>query len=69
MLRGAGEGKEDGLQTTQNAIVTTLGTSFTTVAQDALDAISTILPIALPVLGAVIVVIVGIKIFRRVTGR
>lgn len=46
-----------------------LGTAFTTVASDCLSAITTILPIALPVLGALVVVGIGIKIFKKVTGR
>lgn len=52
-----------------NTVVSALGTGFTSVANDAMSAISTILPIALPILGAVIVVIVGIKIFKKVTGK
>lgn len=51
------------------AISTALGTAFTTVASDCLSAITTILPIALPVLGALVVVGIGIKIFKKVTGR
>lgn len=43
--------------------------AFSAVASDALQGIQQILPIALPVLGAIIVVGVGIKIFKKVTGK
>ena len=54
--------------TTASGIVDSLTSSFSTVATDGLSAISSILPIALPVLGAYIVIRIGIKIFKRVTG-
>lgn len=46
-----------------------LTTAFTTVATQATGAIESILPIALPVMGAFIVVGVGIKVFKKVTGK
>nr|DAH90009.1 MAG TPA: major coat protein [Inoviridae sp.] len=49
--------------------VTALVTAFTSVATDTLGAISKIAPVALPVLGAIIVLSVAIKVFKRVTGR
>lgn len=45
-----------------------LGTAMTTVASDATNAITTILPIAAPILGALIVIAVGIKVFKRFSG-
>lgn len=51
---------------TTSSIQNALTTGFSNVANDALSAISAILPIALPVLGAVIVIMVGIRIFKRV---
>lgn len=51
---------------TTSSIQNALTTGFSTVASDALSAISAILPIALPVLGAVVVIMVGIRIFKRV---
>lgn len=51
-----------GASSIQNALTT----GFTTVANDALSAIGAILPIALPVLGAIVVIMVGIRIFKRV---
>lgn len=47
----------------------TLANSLGTVASDALDTIGSILPVALPVLGAIIVISVGIRIFRKISGR
>lgn len=46
-----------------------LTSSLSTVASDALDTIGGILPVALPVLGAIIVISVGIRIFRKISGR
>lgn len=42
---------------------------MSTAASDALSAIQAILPIALPVMGAIVVVGVGIRIFKKVAGR
>lgn len=50
-------------------MITALTTAFSTVASDALSAIQSILPIALPVMGAIVVVGVGIRIFKKVAGR
>lgn len=52
-----------------SSIGDTLATSLGTVATDALDAIGGVLPVALPVLGAIVVISVGIRIFRKVSGR
>lgn len=46
-----------------------LKTGFTTCANDMKGAIGDILPIALGVLAAILVIGVGIKIFKRITGR
>lgn len=51
---------------TTTTVTDALANGFTTVANDALGAIARILPIALPVLGAVVVIMVGIRIFKRV---
>lgn len=50
-------------------VTSALSTAFQTVANDCLSAIEAILPIALPVLGALVVVGIGIKIFKKVTGK
>lgn len=54
---------------TTATVSSALGTAFTSVASDCMNAITTILPIALPVLGALVVVGIGIKIFKKVTGK
>ena len=50
-------------------VTSALSTAFQSVATDCLSAIQAILPIALPVLGALVVVGIGIKIFKKVTGK
>lgn len=50
-------------------MVEALTTAFTSVAADCISAITAVLPIALPVMGAMVVVGIGIKIFKRVTGK
>lgn len=47
----------------------TLTSSLSTVASDALSAIGTIMPVALTVMGAIVVINVGIRIFKKVTGK
>lgn len=54
---------------TEVTIASALGSAFTTAVSDIMSAISTILPIVLPVLGAIAVISVGIRVFKKVTGR
>lgn len=49
------------------SIVSALSTAFTAVAGDMTSAITTVLPIALPVAGGILVVFVGWKLFKRLT--
>lgn len=60
--------EEDNTKTT-SAVVTALTTAFSSVASDAMDAIGAILPIALPIMGAVLVAMIGIRIFKRVANK
>lgn len=53
----------------QSTIVTALTNAMTSAVNDAMEAIGAILPIVLPVLGAVTVIGIGIKIFKKVTGK
>lgn len=55
--------------TATSTIVSTLSESLTTVANDAVSVISTVLPIALIVVGAGLVITIGIKMFKKVTGK
>lgn len=56
-----------GLTAESSTLVTALTTAFQGCVTDILDAITSILPICLPVLAAFAVVGVGIKIFKKVT--
>lgn len=49
-----------------SGVQSALTTAFSSVASDALSTISAILPIALPIMGAVLVVMVGIRLFKSV---
>ena len=55
--------------TTMSDIVTALSTALGTVATSAMSAISGIVPVAAPILGAILVVGIGIKAFKKITGR
>lgn len=52
-----------------SAVQTALVSAFTTVASDAQATMAAILPVAIPIVGFTIVVTLGIKIFRKVSGR
>ena len=52
-----------------NPVITALGTAFGTVADDMLAVITTILPIAIPVVAGVLLITFGIKIFKKISGR
>lgn len=51
-----------------SGLVTSLSTGFQDVASDAVSAIGSIVPYALPVLGAIVVIGIAIKVFKKVTG-
>ena len=46
-----------------------LTAAFTSIASDCMSAISAVLPIALPIMGAIVVGTIGIKIFKKVTSK
>lgn len=50
-------------------VVTALTNALTATAGECQDAIAAVLPVALPVMGAIVVVGIGIKIFKKVTGK
>lgn len=52
-----------------SGVVESVTAGLTTTANSIMGAIGDIIPVALPVLGAVLVVTVGIKMFRRIAGR
>ncbi len=49
------------------AVTASLTTGISTVATDAMSAIAAIVPVALPVLGAILVVTIGIRVFKKVS--
>lgn len=51
------------------AVVTALTASFTEIGTSLLSVVTSVLPIALPVIGAVTIIVLGIKIFKKVTGK
>lgn len=48
-------------------VTTALTTGITTIASNATDAIAKVLPVALPVMGAIVVVTIGIRVFKKFT--
>lgn len=60
---------EGGAGNAMSGISTAVTTALGTVQSDALGLIASVLPYALAIVGAVIVVSIGMKVFRKVTGR
>lgn len=54
--------------TTMASVVSALTTAMGTVATNSLDAISGVIPVAAPVLGAILIIKIGIRAFNKVTG-
>ena len=50
-----------------SSITSTLTSSFTSIANDVMSMFSSILPVALPIVGAGLVISLGIRIFYKVT--
>lgn len=50
-------------------VTSALTTGITTIAGDAMSAVGSVVPVALPIMGAIVVVGIGIKVFKKVTGR
>lgn len=48
------------------AITTALTTGVSTVATECMDAVAAVVPVALPIAGAIIVVSLGLRIFKKV---
>ena len=51
------------------AITGAVQSGFNTLAEQALDMIGTVFPYAIAVMGGVLVVTLGVKVFKRITGR
>ncbi|NLD20356.1 MAG: hypothetical protein GX663_08975 [Clostridiales bacterium] len=50
-------------------ISTSVKTALSTVSTDAMSLIGDVLPYALTIVGAVLVVVIGIKVFKRVANK
>lgn len=50
------------------AIVTALTTAITSFSSSAMGAIEDVLPVSLPIFGAIAVIGIGMKVFKRVSG-
>lgn len=51
-----------------DTLTTALTGGITSIATDSLSIISAIVPVAMPILGAVVVIRIAIKVFKKVTG-
>lgn len=52
---------------TNDSLINSLVQGFTSTTNDALSGIAKIAPVALPIIGAIVIVFLGIKIFKRVS--
>ena len=59
----------EGSATTVSDVITSLSTALGTVATNAMSAIASVIPVAAPVLGAILIIGIGIKAFKKLAGR
>lgn len=59
----------EGAASTMADVVTALTTAMGTVATQALSGIQGIVPVAAPVLGGILIIGIGIKAFKKLSGR
>lgn len=55
------------LTTTAGSVTEAMTSALSTTASDMMGAISSIVPVAVPVVGAILVVTLGIKVFKKFT--
>lgn len=60
---------DDGISTGLSSVETALTTSFTSVGSSMTSLVGKILPIALPIMGALLLVGFGIKAFKKVANK
>lgn len=48
-------------------VITALTTAVTDFAGNAMDVIGDVIPVALPIMGAIIVVSIGVRVFKKFT--
>lgn len=51
------------------AVTSALTSGISSIATDAMTAVGSVIPVALPIMGAVVVVGIGIKVFKKVAGK
>lgn len=59
----------EGESTGSAAITSAVTTALATTQSDAMTMISSVLPYALAIVGAIIVVTIGIRVFKKISGR
>lgn len=59
----------EGTAATVDSIITSASTAITTMQGNALTMIQTVVPLAIVVMSSVLVVRIGIRVFRQITGR
>lgn len=52
-----------------STVTTALTSGVSAIATDAMGAIGSVIPVALPIMGAMVIVGIGLKVFNKVTGR
>lgn len=52
-----------------DAVTTALVSGVSDIATSGMGAIGSVIPVALPIMGAIVVVGIGLRVFRKVTGR
>lgn len=55
------------LASSSNPVVTAMVTGLTSIGNDAMEGIGAVLPVALPIVGAILVVTIGIRVFKKVS--
>ena len=55
------------LTTTAGSVTEAMTSALSTTASDMMGAISSVVPVAVPVVGAILVVTLGIKVFKKFT--
>lgn len=55
--------------TTISSITSAAGTALTSLQGDALSMIATVIPVAIVIMGATLVVMIGIKVFKRIASK
>lgn len=60
---------EGGAASTMSDVITAMSTGLTSMTSDVLDGIADIVPIALPIFGVGIVIVVIRRVYKQLTGR